>query len=165
MNQTVKTLLLMFFLLSCNSKKHAAPVVVKSDSEVIKWDTLLSKRISPQEFGTLWKDAFGKGDRKAYNKLSSDFTLHTDESFLIYALMMANQNNDPVAYADVFNFIDVEYGLSNLEGADKKTRAIAFYYLLKSYEMGFREAKYKVEEIFTDNKKPIPKSSDYLIFK
>jgi hypothetical protein len=87
---------------------------------------------------------------------------------LFPALIMANKYNDSKACFDVYYML-CEEGYDSLSldfgTIDKRTKAIGLYYLFKSYELGFTDARDMIEEKYIDKHLPVPKSSDFIIFK
>jgi hypothetical protein len=161
-------LVLLLCVVSCNSNREQGPDITGADSSKLEIDTVYrnERNISQEELNKLFDVALEKGDRSAYNKASSYCFLNMlyNEVFP-YALIMANKNNDPAAYFDVYDVLQGTSGNHTLKGVDERTKSIASYYLLRSYELGNVSAKAEVEEIFIKNKRPVPKSDDFLIFK
>ncbi len=77
---------------------------------------------------------------------------------------MANRHNNAEAYYELYLIIvsNSPGGRENaMKNLDRKTKNFALYFLLKSYELGYKSAKYPIDEIFGENS-IIPKSSYYL---
>ncbi len=105
--------------------------------------------------------AIWHGDTRAYAFAQSHYLLaERNEEFLWTALTFANKYNNSQACFCVYNILNGRRIGEDISNMDPKTKSMAMYYLLKSYELGDNNAKYIVEEIFVD--KPIPKSSYYM---
>lgn len=163
-------LVLLAFFFSCNQPKNSnVPSLSSNESDTISTpgrNDDLEKRIGKQGIYKMIDDAIDNGNRGAYNRVSNYFIMNQrEEEFLFPAMIMANRNNYPDAYFDVYYILAAIRYDKDLERMDSTTRNMALFYLLKSYEMGFRSAGYEAEEIFAKQNKPIPKSSDYQILK
>lgn len=102
------------------------------------------------------------GDGKAFNKLASYYVLEGwNEELLYYALLMANKYNSAEGHYHVFYGLSTPRTGETIEMLDERTKNFSKYHLLKAYEMGFENAKYKAEEVFGDST-PLPNSSYYL---
>ncbi|MBI5858341.1 MAG: hypothetical protein HZB42_11925 [Sphingobacteriales bacterium] len=171
MKKILIALLLGGLILSCNQQKKSNVSEHKSDSIRLKQDTFhlsndLEDQIGKQGIASLIDSAIERGDSMAYNKVSNYYLINQlDEEFLFPAMIMANRYKDRSAYFDVYDILTSMRYDNHLEKMDEQTKAIALYYLLRSYELGYENAKYEVEELFTDKKLPIPKSSDFIVFK
>lgn len=135
-------------------------------------DTLLSVKPSApitnrKLMRELIDNAILQGNAKAYNRVASYYLIEDQgQDFFYYAFIMANKNKSAEATYHVYNIIvsarpEVGVGKDALKAMDNKTKYFAMYYLLKSYEMGYQNAKFEIDEIFGENN-PIPKSSLYL---
>lgn len=75
---------------------------------------------------------------------------------------MAHKYNIPKAYYDIYWTLATPPSGESINDLDPETRYLALYYLLKSYEQGYTDAKYNIQEIFGKDSS-IPKSSSFLI--
>ncbi|RZK67388.1 MAG: hypothetical protein EOO85_25605 [Pedobacter sp.] len=129
-------------------------VKVLEDVNIVKEDSL----------SLLIDKALGYNDSMAYNQVASYHLLNNmGERFLLTALKMANKYNNAEACYHVYCIIAYstpQPPKDALEKMDTKTRNLAFFYLLKSYEMQYESSKFEVMEIFGEDKAP-PKSSYY----
>jgi len=120
---------------------------------------------SKDTLNTMISKAINQNDTIAYNQVASYYLINNlGEEFLFSAFIMANKNNSAEASYHVYDIIAYSTPKEPKEALnlmDKKTKNLALYYLLKSYEMGFESAKYQVSEVFGDKNAP-PKSSYYL---
>ncbi len=156
---------------SCNQKKSVEPVQGKEDLHLgASSDTLnlTRTRHMPDSIrNKLIDSAIMQGNKDAYSTVAnSEPFLGPD--LLFPALIMANKYNDSKACYDMYYMLCAEgYDSLSLDlgTLDKRTKAIGLYYLLKSYELGFDEAKYEIEEMYIDKHLRVPKSSDFIIFK
>jgi hypothetical protein len=156
---------------SCHQKKSIKLVQGAEDlTSEAPVDTLIKMSIRPLPDSVRKKlidSAILHGNKEAYSKVAnSEAFLGPD--LLFQALIMANKYNDPRASFDVY-FMLCEEGYNSLSldlgTLDKRTKAIGLYYLLKSYELGFDDAKATIKEMYTDKNLPVPKSSDFVVFK
>lgn len=102
------------------------------------------------------------GDKKAYNEVSNDYYIEgMGEDILYVSMIVADKYNNPEAHFHIYTILN---GLRRHEYVDslgKKTKDFALYHLLKSYELGYKDAIYEIEEVFGEGKS-IPKSSYYM---
>lgn len=137
---------LVCFLFSCGKEK------------VNKVNTEIHSKISVSYINKLLIKSINDGDFKAYNEVSSYYILEDKiPDFYFYALIMANKHECPEAYYHLYTFLTNEILINdiNLYSSDERTKHLAIYYLLKSYELGYKEAAPKLEDIFG---KKFPKS-------
>ena len=140
------------------------------DTEGLHTDTLISTSIEPLADSIrnkLLDSAIMRGNKDAYSEVTnSEAFLGPD--LLFHALIMANKYNDSRACFDVYYML-CEEGYDSLSldfgTLDKRTKAIGLYYLFKSYELGYDDAKWLIKERYIDRNLPVPKSSDFIIFK
>jgi hypothetical protein len=123
------------------------------------------KTMSNERYYVLIDSALEKGSYGAYNEASHYSLIENwGQDFMLYAFIMANKHKDPEAYYHVYLIIvwsSSKQPKEALESFDNKTRNFALYYLLKSYEMGYENAKSEINIIFGENA-VIPKSYYYL---
>lgn len=147
-------------LVSCETNKNETRP--GNEEQVVRPTTPIDDRRHVFE---LIDSALVLGDEKAYNKVSSYyFVANRQREFFYFALTMANEKKSVEAHFHVYSII--AYSTSELPQKalmkmDCKTRNMALYYLLKSYEIGYDRAKYYIEEFFGKDV-AIPKSSTYL---
>lgn len=114
---------------------------------------------------TLIDSAVNTGNENAYAQVSAFHILHgKEQDFLYCALIMANKYQSPMAYFHVYFIFTSAAPLNRKDaiiGLDPMTKNLAMYYLLKSYELGYTDAKFEVDDVFGKNITP-PKSKDYL---
>jgi len=70
--------------------------------------------------------------------------------------------NLPQAHFDIYVILVESSANKSLKDLDKKTKNLATYHLIKSGELGYKSAKYEIDEIFGKGKK-VQKSDYYLI--
>lgn len=113
----------------------------------------------------LMDSALVTGDERVYGTVSAYYLMEKREQEFFYcAFTMANKHKSALAHYHVYEIIayaSTEPPKTALMKVDSRSRNFALYYLLKSYELGFDNAKYSIEEVFGKNT-PIPKSSTYL---
>jgi len=145
MKNYISLVFISILLFSCSNKK-VEQYVLNNDSINILIDR-----------------AINQGDYKAYNTVHSYYNLDGNtEPFLYNSMIMAHKYNLPAAYYDVYWTLANPITGETINDLDLKTRYLALYYLLKSYELGYTNAKYNIQDIF-GKKTPLPKSGSYLI--
>ena len=156
------TLLIALFF-SCNKKKEGKPPGENKplDVDVPVYVKLLN---NPKETTRLWKAAIDSGDFDAYNKLATPYIMKERTLELYYySLIMANKWHCPEAYYTLFAIMQgpVPTNEMDLLSDDKDTKNLAFYYLFKAKELGWRQAQSEVEYEFGKGKH-VPNSSFFL---
>ena len=76
-------------------------------------------------------------------------------------MLMAHKCNLPDAYYDVYWTLANPISGETFNELDLKTKYLALFYLLKSYELGYENSKYNIQDIFGKNA-IVPKSSTFL---
>jgi hypothetical protein len=102
-----------------------------------------------------------KGNIEAYNKVHIYYAERLkDEEILNLSILMAHRYKYNYAYFTVYTtMVNQEvYGLKDL---DEQTQNMALYYLFRSYELGYKEALYTIQDDLGE-KASIQKSSYYL---
>jgi|GEM_PF-326448 len=146
-------LTLLFLFNACNHEK-------KQEQQVMQPYQYKSLLDNHDLINRLQDSATQYGNNRAYGELSSSYELENmNPELLYYGMIMANKYDNAEGYYHVFASLSSPNTGETLNQLDKRTRSLAIYYLLKSYELGEESAKYKVDEIFG---KKIPKSSYYL---
>lgn len=158
---------LSFLMPSCNEKRgsiNQTSVIIDSSNYNIDGDNI--QLFKPHVFDSLLYQSITKGNIDAYNKIYRPYFMKSrDRELLYYSMIMANKYNFPEPNFYVFYSLTYPYNDSILiKNVDAQTKQMAFYYLLKSYELGYDDAKYTIKKFFGVNKK-FPKSSDFLEFK
>lgn len=154
---------LTFLVISCQEKKESTvikPSVVKDHDEIPNHEKITeNKKMSD----SLLNLAISKGDKMAYNSVAQDFVINENyKQLLYYSLIMANKYNNSQAHFDIYVILVESSANKSLEDLDKKTKNLATYHLIKSGELGYKSAKYEIDEIFGKDKK-IQNSDYYLI--
>ena len=154
-------LIVISFILftSCFNKKEPV-VILKNYNEIPSYE----KRIQNVKLtDSLLNLSITKGNEKAYNLVSSDFILDANyEGLIYYSLIMANKYNSPEAHFHIFLILSESADGGSFEKLDNKTKCLALYYLLKSKELGYENAKYSINEIFKKGR-VLHKSNYYLL--
>lgn len=144
-------------LLSCIEEKQKpivkdlteTPQYVKMNNNIKLTDSLFNLAIS-------------KGDEKIYNNVAGNYILDSNyQGLLYYSTIMANRYNTPEAHFHIFLILSNNNNGKPFNDLDIKTKNLALYHLLKANELGFKSAKYSINEIF-GNDKTVKKSSFYL---
>ena len=139
------------------------------EKPVVKQEPQKTKEFKPRNsienlvyMDSLIACAILKGDTRAYAFAEAEyFKAQRQEEFLWTALTVANKYNNKQACYCVYNLLNGWRIGADMKNLDPKTKNLALYYLLKSYELGENNAKSKIEELFVG--KPIPKSSFYML--
>ena len=161
----------ILIIYSCNQKKSIKQVKDKQDihSDALG-DSLIRTMTPPMNDSLrnkLLDSALIYGNKGAYSTVAN-YGPFLGPDLLFPALIMANKYNDSSACYHVYYML-CEEGYDSLSldfgTIDKRTKGIGLYYLLKSYELGFVDAKYQIEGEYIDKHLPVPKSSDFIIFK
>lgn len=138
--------LLCVILNSCSKKKSRVVYPEINDLEQIE----------------LTDRAISLNDQNAYLKLAEYYGIWGMlEKMLLTSIEMANKNNYPQAYYDVYWILTHSEGYNGIDKLDTKTKYLALYYLLKSYELDPENSKYDVDKIFKNDS--IPNANYYLI--
>ena len=147
MKRNISYIIIIYFLLVL-----AACSESKTPSDVIDDKKYITELIGNIE----------RGDTIAYNEGFSGlrYTWPT-HAFLIYSLKMANKYDYPKAYYDVYFLLSQSNTGEYLTDMDNKTRDLALYYLLKSYEKGYSYAEKELIKVF--NQDSIPLASGYFL--
>ncbi|MDQ8141012.1 hypothetical protein [Chryseobacterium sp. CFS15] len=161
-----KTLLILCstaILLSCFKKNDDEITTTTTPMDTIVKDSnpYMENYQNRKRIKKLLDNAIINGDTISYQEAYKDFIIseHSQE-FLYYSIKMAKRNNYTRAYFDTYtilNILDKRNGY--LSQSDKNE---ALFYLLKAYEKGDINAKYKLDELYTKKNKKIPLSSSVL---
>lgn len=160
-----KTLLILCstaILLSC-FKKNDDEITTTTPMDTIVKDSnpYMENYQNRKRIKKLLDNAIINGDTISYQEAYKDFIIseHSQE-FLYYSIKMAKRNNYTRAYFDTYtilNILDKRNGY--LSQSDKNE---ALFYLIKAYEKGDINAKYKLDELYTKKNNKIPLSSSVL---
>ncbi|WP_428229479.1 hypothetical protein [Flavobacterium sp.] len=155
---------LTFLIFSCNEKKESTiikPSVVKDHDERPNHEKITENKKASDSLLSL---AISKGDEMAYNSVAQDFIINENyKKLLYYSLIMANKYNNSQAHFDIYVILVESSENKSLNDLDKKTKNLAMYHLIKSVELGYKSAKYEIDEIFGKEKKI--KNSDYYLIE
>lgn len=156
----MKLILIVFgltFFLSCqNGDKKIASI--DPNPEEVKFN----KKVAD----SLWQKALNTGDFDAYKKISENY-LDTYRFYELYyySLIMANKYQCPKAYEHLYYILHESITINgvNMKSDDEITNNMAKFYLMKSVELGNRDAELFSTEIFGDS--VTPSKSDYYLKK
>ncbi len=153
----MKKLNICFFIviifIGCNSKNSKEDKIPVQDFSATYDKKLVSKLLG---------EAINEGNTNSYRKVASLYfrdSRYTD--FYFYSMLMASKYNYSRAYFDsymIMNKKGIEIDGIKLYSDDYNTRKMANYFLLKSYELGLKEAKGNLTKIFGEK---FPKSNEY----
>jgi hypothetical protein len=157
----------LVMILCCNQPTNDASLKKTPNSEVPKTPIRAEHPFMEHRlFDSLIDAAIERGDEKAYNNAVHTMILkNRGTQVFYYSMLMANKYDCPQACYHVYELL-VDYGPQSaermLKTMDEKTKKIALYNLLKSYELGYESSRpiEKIHEIFGINGR-IPKSSEY----
>jgi len=160
--------LLLISIISCEKNKENLDKTVGSSIEGSneKFEQNDSRQyytVNKQYYPLITK-AINQGDTISYDAVSRIVDLEGGHiEFFYYSLLMANKHNYSKACYDVYYILNkYKDGVVNHVNAysfDNETQRLANYYLLKASELGYKDAKYQVKEIFGED---IPNSNNYL---
>jgi len=147
---------LLFFAVECSSDGQSKFESQNIESTKIERKDQQSEMLSKKE--ELISLCVDKGDTVAFEKLIKDYYFHAPyHEFLNPAMIMANHYNYSGGYFFTYLTLCHPYAPK----MNEKTECLAYYYLLKAYELKYPHAVSKVEEKFGNNK--IPTASSYLV--
>jgi hypothetical protein len=169
----MKILLLFFglfvFIYACHNNSSNLNNSNNQTTETNYYDSIKPKTVTDKNlFYAIIDSALTYGDAKAYNSVATHQITYNvrGREFFYYAFIMANKHNNAEAYYHLYYILLTSSHHQNaeesLKSMDTKTKNFALYYLLKAYELGYKDAKDRLDKYFGKNK-PIPKSSHYLI--
>jgi hypothetical protein len=153
------TIAFCYLFISCSDKKEQN-LKIKDHDEIPQY---VKQNNNKKLTDSLFNLAITKGDEKAYNKVAGNYIL--DENYkdlMYYAIIMANRYNSSEANFHVFLILSNSNNGNAFDELDVKTKNLALYYLVKSNELGYKSAKYSINEIFGKDK-TIQKSNYYLM--
>jgi TPR repeat protein len=159
-----KTLLMLFpiaILFSCTRKDENKTSIIKTDTIIKDPNPYIVNYENKERMKKMLDSAIINADTLSYQQAFKDFIVseHSQE-FLYYSIKMAKRNNYPRAYFDTYtilNILDKRNGY--LSQSDKNE---ALFYLLKAYEKGDINAKYKLDNLYTKKNIKIPSSTSLL---
>jgi len=150
-------ILIICIFYSCEFKKDN----IKQEDLIVE-DSVSSKEFYEENYfenkklmDSLYDRILKVGDTIAYNEAYNITSVSFNgDKFFYYSEIMAVEYFYPKAYYNMF---------INFRFKVKELKKLSIYYLLKSYELGYKEAKNDLNFIFKD--KEIPKSEDYFLRK
>jgi hypothetical protein len=141
-------------LINCAGKQKNNNISKKDDDSVIHFQVDDKKYID-----SLQDQALRLGNEQAFNLLVALYSeAKRDKEFLYSSIYMGNKFKYSLAYFNAY-IILLDKNYSEKPDVDSTTKCLALFYLLKSYEMGSKDAVSSVIEEF--GKKP-PNSNFYL---
>ncbi|SUX48478.1 hypothetical protein [Chryseobacterium indoltheticum] len=161
----MKTTLLMLFpiaiLFSCTRKDENKTSIIKTDTIIKDPNPYIVNFENKERMKKMLDSAIINADTLSYQQAFKDFIVseHSHE-FLYYSIKMAKRNNYPRAYFDTYtilNILDKRNGY--LSQSDKNE---SLFYLIKAYEKGDINAKYKLDDLYTKKNIKIPSSTSLL---
>lgn len=142
-------LIITLTLFACNGNK---------EERTVNYPTL-----SNSEQDELIDKAIFTNNDTAYIEICNYYGIYNNlEEFLPIAMRMANKNNSGRACLDVY-WILIGREIDDNQVVDNKTKSLAFYYLLRSYELGFSSARFSIDKEFGEDS--IPPNSSYFLYE
>lgn len=152
------TLITLIVSIGCESKKEK-----NIDIPDQRPSTPLNNKVL---INNLLDSAILFGNERAYNEVASYYFIEEQlKPFFYYAFTMANKYNNAEACYDVYSIIIYSESEQRpkvvLKNLDNRSKNLALYYLVKSYELGEEKAKYEFMILF--NKETPPHNSSYYL--
>jgi len=146
---------LVFLLPMACTNPNEAKIVLPEQKDSNKVE---SSNVSVDAKRELMQKAIYYGDTVAFKKITNEYYFHAPQYEFVYpAIIMANKYNKKEGC--FFAYLTLTNPIGGV--VDKKTECLAFYYLLRAYEMKHSNAVEVVKERFGTQK--IPSSSSYLV--
>lgn len=118
------------------------------------------------KYNSLLKSAINDGNVDSYNDIVNMMFLYNDlaEAYY-YSQIMAFKYNCAEAYYNLYRVLSNKGTINDINtySDDEYTNNMAKYYLLKSYELGYKDSKSILKTFFKENK--IPSSFEYINFQ
>lgn len=138
--------IILTFLIFISCEKNKNDVINKDVIDVPKHVNDLK---DSSEIIKRLNNAVNDGNEKVYNDIAGSYILTNKyQDLLYYSLIMANKHNSAEAHYHVFLILTKD----DFNALDKKTKNLALFYLIKSNELGYKSAKYSVDEIIQNGK-------------
>ncbi|EJL71478.1 hypothetical protein [Chryseobacterium populi] len=152
-------------ILACSDKNNAKNEINNNITDTVKvlkeGNPYLVNYENKERIKKLLDNAIKNGDTLAYQDAFKDFSTsgHLQE-FLYYSVKMAKNHNYSGGYFDTYYILNL---LNNQNGyLSIKDKNESLFYLLRAYEMGNSNAKYKIKDLFLKENKKIPTSESVL---
>lgn len=134
------------FLIFISCEKNKNDVINKDVIEVPKH---INDLRDSSEIIKKLNNAVNDGNEKVYNEIAGSYILTNKyQDLLYYSLIMANKYNSAEAHYHIFLIL----AKNNFNALDKKTKNLALFYLIRSNELGYKSAKYSVDEIIQNGR-------------
>jgi hypothetical protein len=155
----IQFLFILLLVISCNSKEGGNSEEKKTTADSVLANPFILENAT---LGKLENEILSTGDTTAYLKAKNHyFNSSQYDKFLYYSFTMANKYKYNLAFYDVFIELTHPKTGESFTKIDKSTQYLALYYLVKSYELGYYDAIYSIEDKI-GKIKPFPTSSYYL---
>lgn len=155
----MKLILIVFgltFFFSCQNNNKEKVSIDPHPEEI---------ELNKKEADSLWQKALNTGNFDAYEKISENY-LDTYRFYELYyyALIMANKYQCPKAYEHLYYILNESITINGvkMKSSDEITNNMAIFYLLKSIELGNKDAELFWKEDFGDS---VPPSKSNFYFK
>ncbi|RKO70749.1 hypothetical protein D7322_15885 [Sphingobacterium puteale] len=122
--------------------------------------------LNKKETDSLWQKALNGGDFDAYEKISENYLdTYRFYDLYYYSLIMANKYQCPKAYEHLYYILHESITINGvkMKSNDEITNNMAKFYLMKSVELGNKDAESFSREIFGDSIPPL--ESGYFLRK
>jgi len=126
-------------------------------------DTLTS-HTPKYEIDSLAIMAINEGDTAAYKEFSVNLMMKMEwYELYYYSFIMANKYNNQDAYNILYSILTMELEVNGVKmySQDSITQSYAKYFLLKSHELGYKNAIFAIEKEFGEGYE-FPNSSYYM---
>lgn len=133
----------------------------KKDTALIDSNPYMENYENKKEMKKLLDNAIINNDTASYQEAFKNFIIsENSQEFLYYSIKMAKRNNYSRAYFDTYTILNLLDKKNEFVSESDKNESL--FYLLKAYEKGDINAKYKLEDLYTKKNVKIPSSSSYL---
>lgn len=132
-NVIIASIIISTITISCNNNKNN----IDSAKEEI-----FSMNQAQRDVSEI-KDEVRKGNIESYKELQTIYLDYPSESFLFWALLMANKYKYPPAYLDAFHVLVNSYvgNIENINSMDNETKKMALHFLEKACDKDVAGAK------------------------
>ncbi|MCY0968137.1 hypothetical protein [Chryseobacterium wangxinyae] len=166
MKNTLILICSIAFLFSCFKKEDNSneAMVSISNKDTITADSnpYMKNYKNVTRMKKLLDDAIINGDTISYQDAYKNFIISDNsQQFLYYSIKMARRNNYSRAYFDTYSILNLLDKKNGFVSESDKNESL--FYLLKAYEKGDINAKYKLDDLYTKKNTKIPSSSSLLI--
>ena len=160
---TIQTIIILLLILS-NVFFILHPFYEKEEIEEKEIVDTLTSHVPRYEIDSLAKMAINEGDTVAYKEFAVGLMRNMKwHKLYYYSFIMANKYNNKDAFNILYEILNMDLEINGVKfhSEDEITQSYAKYFLLKSYELGYKDAIYAIENEFGEGAE-FPNSSYYL---